>query len=78
MSAKVPYCIPSTVWNYHTPNDGSDIGGNQPTGWKLQKLPDGSVYLEVTGTDNSDVEFYATLPVIPEEFTDINVPNNVG
>jgi hypothetical protein len=69
MPAIVPYCIPGTMWNYHTPNDGSDIGGAEPTGWKLQQLPDGSVYLEITGTDYADVEFYATLPTIPSEFT---------
>jgi hypothetical protein len=69
MPATVPYCIPGTKWNYHTPNDGSGIGGNQPTGWKLQQLPDGSVYLEITGTNYADIEFYATLPTIPEEFT---------
>lgn len=69
MPATVSYCVPSTTWNYHTPKDGSAIGGNQPTGWKLQKLPDGSVYLEVFGSDYDDVEFYASIPILPEVFT---------
>ena len=67
--ATISYCVPGTTWNYHTPNDGSEIGGNEPTGYKLVKLPNGAVYLEITGTNYSDVEFYATLPVIPEVFT---------